>query len=87
MGSFDVVTKVRELDKRVAALESRAPSANMDAGTGGLYLGVEFSEALHMALVEAGYRSLADLRAASDADLRCVRGVGVATLARIRAAL
>jgi len=86
---FDVVAKIRELDRRVVALESGAPSANLDAGAKGatLYLGSEFSERLHLALREAGYRTNEDLRAASDQELRKVRGVGSSTLKRIRQAL
>lgn len=95
-GSFDKATAIRYLARehrllvgRVAALESGAPSANMDAAVAGasLYLGAEFSEMLHLELVKAGYLSGPDLRAASNKELRRVPGVGPVTLKKIRAAL
>ncbi len=99
MKNFDIVTKIRELDRRVdaleclaptpVALENVAPSANMDAGGRGanLYLGGDFSERLYLALAKAGYLTNGDLRSASDEELLAVGGVGSATLVKIRAAL
>ncbi len=91
---FDVVEKIVELDERVAALETAMGKTAPPAGAGevirsagGLYLGPGFSERLHQELTRAGYLTMDDLRAASDAELRRVPGVGPATLAKIRAAV
>jgi hypothetical protein len=51
-----------------------------------LYL-PELSEALHEALIKAGYGSVDELAAASDRELEAVPGIGRATVKRIRAAL
>jgi len=95
-GTFDKALAIKHLDceltlltTRVLALESGAPSANMDAAGRGatLYLGSEFNEKLHLALRAAGYRTKGHLRTASDQELLAVGGVGPTTLGRIRSAL
>jgi DNA integrity scanning protein DisA with diadenylate cyclase activity len=51
-----------------------------------LYL-PELSEAVHDALIKAGYGSVDELAAASDRELEAVPGIGRATVRRIRAAM
>ena len=83
--SFDIVKKIRELDGRVSALESGAPSANMDAAGRGATLD-QLPERLRTALVLAGLTPHL-LRQMSDQDLRAIDGVGPAAVKLIRAAL
>ena len=84
--SFDVVKKVRELDKRVAALESGAPSANMDAAVQGATLDA-LPKRLRASLEMAGYATPYLLRQMSDEDMQAIEGVGAASVRLIRAAL
>ena len=52
-----------------------------------LYLGSDFSEKLHDALVEAGFDTNEKVRKANEDELRAVRGIGPAMLRRIRLAV
>ena len=52
-----------------------------------LYLGSDFGENQHNALVEAGFDTNAKVKLASDEELLAVRGIGPAMLRRIRSVL
>lgn len=75
------------------ALESVAPSANMDAGGRGATLQPVaegqryFDKRLTKTLILAGYDTPDKIRVASDQELLAVDGVGRAALRRIRFAL
>lgn len=55
-------------------------------GADGSLDGADLTDAQRAALADAGYRTAADVRAASDADLRKVDGIGDATVKRLREA-
>lgn len=85
--NFDVVMKIRELDRRMVALESVQPFANMDAGGRGANMAVLANKRLQKVLIAAGYDTVEKVCAASDQELRAVDGVGPATLKLIREAI
>jgi len=94
--SFDLVEAIRHLDLELRTLRAQVAglrqSATMDAPEQGAhdgkpYIGASINQRLHEAIWDAGYKSLQELRKASDEELLAIKGIGKDKLRKLRKAL